>query len=124
MILLLFYIFHVHLKLRIHFSRKCYIWTYNLCALYSRHSRQRLSRKYLLALIDVLRYHRNSTPGSCDRQSSRYYCSLAISLIYVFRIHSISQRFFESTTTQRIFRLDHWYCVRDNTLQACNVLTV
>src|SRR6218665_2171090 len=37
MILLLFYIFHVHLKLRIRFSRKCYIWTYNLCALYSRY---------------------------------------------------------------------------------------
>src|SRR6218665_179681 len=36
MILLLFYIFHVHFKLRIRFSRKCYIWTYNLCALYSR----------------------------------------------------------------------------------------
>src|SRR6218665_3360306 len=36
MILFLFYIFHVHLKLRICFSRKCYIWTYNLCALYSR----------------------------------------------------------------------------------------
>jgi len=37
MILLLFYIFHVHLKLRIRFSRKFYIWTYNLCALYSRY---------------------------------------------------------------------------------------
>ena len=38
MIHLLFYIFHVHLKLRIRFSRKCYIWTYNLCALYSRYT--------------------------------------------------------------------------------------
>jgi len=36
MILFLFYIFHGHLKLRIRFSRKCYIWIYNLCALYSR----------------------------------------------------------------------------------------
>ena len=46
MILLLFYIFHVHLKLRIRFSRKCYIWTYNLCALYSRYIQTQFIHNY------------------------------------------------------------------------------